>query len=418
MKAITDYVKFNDKNLQKKYEKKRMPMATLYEAYFDGDIDIPGDIYDFLADRNLFTSYDLTAKHFQWAATNLLPEVLIHSQEQDKRIVREHYDRGNDFFGWFLGEPMVYTSGFYKTEDETLEQCQANKLNLVCQKLQLKPGDTLLDIGCGWGTLAAHAAKYYGVKSVGITIAKEQTAYGNQRIADWGVSDSAEVLCMDYRDIPKLGRKFDKIVSLEMVEHVGVKNLNGYYSLIYDLLEDEGQALIQWTGLRKGQQRNPTGLDFGTEDLIWGLFMNKYIFPGADASLALSPMLKYMERANFEISTVENISIHYSLTIKAWHDNWLANEADIKAKYGERWFRIYHFFLAWSVLIAAQGNAACFQVIMNKNLDQFDRHRWVGQNILGERSLAEFLAPDNFKNTKKKKTTKKKTKKKLTAAAE
>lgn len=407
MKAITDYVKFNDKDLQKKYGKKRIPMATLYEAYFDGDIDIDGDIYEFLAQRDMFTSYSLTAKHFQWAATNLIPEVLIHSQEQDKRIVREHYDRGNDFFNWFLGEPMVYTSGFYTKDGETLEECQANKLNLVCQKLQLKPGDTLLDIGCGWGTLAAHAAKYYGVKSTGITIAKEQTKFGNDRIKEWGVEDSAEILCMDYRDIPKLGRKFDKIVSLEMVEHVGVKNLNGYYSLIYDLLEDDGQSLIQWTGLRKGQQRgNPIGLDFGTEDLIWGLFMNKYIFPGADASLACSPMLKYMENANFEIATVENISIHYALTIKAWHDNWLENEDDIKAKYGERWFRMYHFFLAWSVLIAEQGSAACFQVIMNKNLDQFDRTRWIGQNILGERSLAEFLSPEKKKTTKKKKTSK------------
>ena len=120
MKAITDHVVFNNKELAKKYSKKRIPMATFYEAYFDGDIDLKSDIFDFLADRDLFTSFSLTQKHFQWAVTNFLPEVLIHSQEQDERIVREHYDRGNDFFEWFLGERMVYTSGFFVDPEETV----------------------------------------------------------------------------------------------------------------------------------------------------------------------------------------------------------------------------------------------------------------------------------------------------------
>ena len=377
MPTLTDYVVFKDQKLAQRYAKGPIPMATLYEAYFDGDVDIPGDIYEFLRNRAGLVKYNLTPAHFKWAATNFVPEVTIHSKKQDQRIVREHYDRGNDFFEWFLGSPMVYTSGFFKDPSETIEQAQNNKMELVCRKLNLKPGDRLLDIGCGWGSLARFAAKHFGVDATGVTIAERQTEYGNARIQAAGLQDRARILCMDYRDIPK--QKFDKIVSLEMVEHVGVKNLVPFYKQVNDLLKDDGLFLLQWTGLRRGLRG---------EDLIWGLFMNKYIFPGADASLCPSAMLKAMEKAEFETHSVENVSIHYSWTIQKWHDIWLSNKDEILAAYGERWFRIWHFFLAWSVIIAEQGNAACFQVVLNKNLDSFDRTRWVvdKQTVLGDRA--------------------------------
>jgi cyclopropane fatty-acyl-phospholipid synthase-like methyltransferase len=366
MKALTDYVTFHDRRLEKKYAKQRIPMATLYEAYFDGAIDLKGDIYELLENRNLFVKYTLTPQHLKWAVTNFVPEVAIHSKEQDKRIVREHYDRGNDFFSYFLGDRMVYTSGIFTSPEETLEQAQDNKLHLACQKLQLKPGERFLDIGCGWGTLTAHAAKYYGADATGVTISERQTEFGTQRIQDWGVSDRARILCSDYRDIP--AQKFDKIANFEMVEHVGVKNLRSFYQQVYDLLADDGLYIMQWTGLRYGLR---------PEDLIWGLFMNKYVFPGADASLCLAPMMNVCEKAGWEIHTVENVTTHYSWTIKRWHDNWVANEAKVKATYGERWFRIWHLFLAWSSIIALQGNAGCYQVVFNKNLDHFDRTRWI-----------------------------------------
>jgi cyclopropane fatty-acyl-phospholipid synthase-like methyltransferase len=354
-------------------------MATLYEAYFDGALDIPGDIYALLRDRNLFVKYTITPQHLKWAVTNFVPEVAIHSKSQDERIVREHYDRGNDFFGWFLGERMVYTSAFFTSPGETLEQAQDNKMNLVCQKLQLEPGERLLDIGCGWGTLACHAARYYGVDATGVTIAKNQAAFGNERAQQWGVSERARILCTDYRDIPE--DKYDKISSLEMVEHVGVKNLRSFYEQVFDMLTDDGLFFLQWTGLRRGLR---------PEDLIWGLFMNKYIFPGADASLCPAAMLAAMEKAGWETHTVENVTQHYAITIKRWHDNWLSNKAAILAAYGERWFRIWHLFLAWSTIIGEQGNAACFQVVLNKNLDGFDRLRWIGrkQQMLGDRMPA------------------------------
>jgi cyclopropane fatty-acyl-phospholipid synthase-like methyltransferase len=376
-RLLTDYVTFKDRRLAARYADRKIPMATLYEAYFDGEVDIPGDLYAFLRNRDLFVKYSLTWKHLQWAVTNFIPEVTIHSKDQDRRIVREHYDRGNDFFGWFLGDRMVYTSAFFEHPGETLEQAQDNKLNLVCRKLQLRPGERLLDIGCGWGTLTRHAAQYFGADATGVTLAERQTEYGNLQIRLRGLQNQARIVCSDYRDIP--AQKFDKISSLEMVEHVGVKNLVPFYQQVRDLLADDGIFLLQWTGLRRGLR---------PEDLIWGLFMNKYIFPGADASLCPSAMLKAMEKAGWETHSVENVSIHYGWTIKRWHDNWLSNKDEVIKAYGERWFRIWHFFLVWSTIIAEQGNAACFQVVLNKNLDSYNRKRWVTNKsvVLGERA--------------------------------
>jgi len=382
MHSLTDHIVFNDKKLERKYAGKRMPMADLYEAYFDGDLDIPGDIYAFLNHRERYVTNTLTRRHFKWAITHFVPEAVIHSKSQDERIVREHYDRGDDFFGWFLGERMVYTSGFFQNSRETLEQAQDNKMTLVCKKLQLDPGHRMLDIGCGWGTLARHAAKHFGADATGVTISQNQTAFGNRRIAEWGLADRARILCKDYRDIPT--QKFDRISSLEMVEHVGVKNLVSFYEQVRELLTDDGLFLLQWTGLRRG---------FRPEDLIWIMFMGKYIFPGADASLCPSAMLKAMEKAGWEMHSTENVSIHYSFTIRRWHDNWMSNRAAVVAAYGERWYRIWHFFLAWSSIIATQGNAACFQVVLNKNLDNYNRRSWVDRKstVLGDRE--QVLSP-------------------------
>ncbi len=380
MTNLTDFVIFRDSNLAARYGAGKIPMTTLFEAYLDGDVDIP-DIDAFLEARRELVTYTLTKHHAEFFFTRFIPEVAIHSKAQDKRIVREHYDRGDDFFEAFLGDRMVYTSAFFRDEQDSLEQAQDNKLDLVCRKLLVRPGDEMLDIGCGWGTLALHAAKSYGANATGITISKNQTAFGNARIAKAGLSGRARVECLDYRDIPK--RQFDRISSLEMVEHVGVKNFSKFCSLVYDRLKDDGLFLLQWTGLRRGGELGLPVLGLRPEDLIWGLFMNKYIFPGADASLPLSDVVRGLENAGFEIHSAENVSIHYAYTIRRWHENWQKHQAQVVHVYGERWYRLWHLFLAWSWRIATQGNAACFQVVANKNLDQFDRSVFVGSSSLG-----------------------------------
>ena len=381
MNKLTDHIRFNDTALASKYAQGKIPMTTLFEAYLDGAIDIP-DMDAFLDARRDLVDYTLTKHHFEFLFTRFIPEVAIHSKDQDKRIVREHYDRGNDFFDAFLGERMVYTSAFFRDDQESLEQAQDNKMDLVCRKLMVAPNHEMLDIGCGWGTLAMHAARNYGAKTTGITISKNQTEFGNNRIVNAGLSDRARIECLDYRDIPR--RQYDRISSLEMVEHVGVKNLSKYCRLVYDLLKDDGLFLLQWTGLRRGADLGLPVIGLRPEDLIWGLFMSKYIFPGADASLPLSDVVRQLEKTGFEIHSAENVSVHYGLTIELWHKNWQKHEATILKSYGQRWYRLWHLFLAWSWRIAMQGNAACFQVVANKNLDSFNRRIFIGHSSLGQ----------------------------------
>ncbi len=351
-----------------------VPMATLIEDYIHGRIDIEGDFRDFLRNRTQYVNYKLVADHVKFFLTRFIPEVTIHSKKQDERIVQEHYDRGNDFFNWFLGPRMIYTSAFFTDLKQDLESAQDQKMSLVCDKLHLKQGESMLDIGCGWGTLALYAARERGADATGVTIAEQGAAYATRQIAEAGYSDSARILRMDYRDIPR--RKYNKISCLEMAEHVGVKNFRKFMKQINSMLEDDGLFYLQIAGLKAGVH---------PESLVWGLFMNKYIFSGADASMPLSFVVKNLEKAGFEIHSVENIGIHYSITIDRWYDNWMRNRSKVEEKYGQFWFRLWQVFLGWSVHIAAQGNSTCFQIVCNKNLENFDRYRWVGELGLGER---------------------------------
>jgi sphingolipid C9-methyltransferase len=363
-----------------RYKGGKVPITTLIEDYIHERIDIEGDFREFVRERGGMVDYKIVAGHLQFLITHFIPEVLIHSQKQDVRVGRAHYDRGNDFFGWFLGPRMVYTSAFFTSPEQTLEQAQDQKMRLVCEKLQLRPGDRYLDIGCGWGTLLATAAKDYGVKATGITVAEKGAAYGEEQIARMGVSESARILNVDYRDIPR--ETYDKISCLEMAEHVGVKRFQSFMKQIHGLLDDDGLFFLQIAGLRAKKG----ALGFHPEDLVWGLFMNKYIFPGADASMPLSFVVRHLERAGFEVHSVENIGIHYSLTIARWYERWVAHRAEVVEAYGEWWFRLWQVFLGWSVAIAAQGSSTCFQIVAHKNLDRFPRRRWVGPTSLGERT--------------------------------
>ena len=368
-----EVVVFVDPNVRERLidrRKGKMVMAKLLEAYLDEKVDIP-NIDAFLDVRSELASFELTREHVEFFLTRMIPEWLIHSKKQDRRIVREHYDRGDDFFAAFLGESMIYTAGYFDDASQTLETAQRNKMDRVAKKLGIRAQHEVLDIGCGWGTLAAHTAKHYGAKAMGVTLSRHGAAFGNARIEKEGVAARARIECLDYREIP--ARQFDRIVSLEMVEHVGVKNLATYFSVVHDRLKDDGLFLLQWCGLRRGGEEGVPPVGMRPEDMVWGLFMNKYIFPGADASLPLSEMSRAMEKAGFEIHSMENVSVHYQLTIQRWHENWVKNRSLVLERYGERWFRLFNLFLAWSWRIAAQGTSACFQVVAHKNLNRFDR---------------------------------------------
>ncbi len=360
---LSDRVVFNDERLARKYASESIPISILYEAYFEGALDIPGDLVSFLRSRNAFVKHTITRQHLQWAVTNFVPEMVAHSRDADARAARELFDeRGNDFFNAFLGERMSFSCAHFEFPTDSLETASEQASSRICDKIGLRASHRVLDVGAGWGAFLSHVAASRGAEGVGVTLSRQQEAYANRRFAELGVEHQARVQLADYRDLP--AEKFDRIVSIESVERVGVKNLKTFFEKLAEHLTDDGLLFLQWTGLRR--QLEP-------EDLMWGLFINKHILPGADAGLPLSSMLKVAEKSGWEVRSVENIGLQYVQTLRLWLANWEARRESVVAQHGERWFRTWQFFLAWSQLVAEQGSAACFQVVLNKNLDALDR---------------------------------------------
>ncbi|TWU71018.1 hypothetical protein ED733_002716 [Metarhizium rileyi] len=373
-RPIEAYVTFKDAADKARWSgASKVPIQTFSEMYIDGKADVNGDLLDVLEYRHDWSRFSFTWELFKYILLTFGPDVLFHTKDQDLEQIRPNYDSGNDHYAWFLGPRMIYTSGVISdpTREETLEELQDNKMAVVCEKLELKEGETLLDIGSGWGTLAKFASVNYGAKVTGITIAENGAAWGNDVLRNAGVpQEQSRILCMDYRDAPKT--KYNKISQLEMGEHVGVRKLTTFFRQCYDMLEDDGAMYVQLSGLRQAWQY---------EDFIWGLFLNKYIFRGADASTPLWNYVRSLESAGFEVKSVDTVGVHYSATIWRWYRNWVGNGDVIKAKYGQRWYRIWELFLAWSVIASRQGSATCFQILVVKNLNSVHRINGVGSQF-------------------------------------
>ncbi|KAL9076744.1 MAG: hypothetical protein Q9161_000729 [Pseudevernia consocians] len=367
-RPVEHYLQFHyEKDRAKYHGKSKIPMETFHEMYFDGAVDFKGDALEVMEYRHDWANFRFTLSLFRFFLTGMMPEVIMHTRSQDEEQVRDHYDRGDDFYGWFLGPRMIYTSGIISdiNKEESLEQLQDNKLGVVCEKIGLKRGESLLDIGCGWGTLAKYASTNYGAHATGVTLGRNQTAWGNNALRKAGIEEShSQILCMDYRDIPLPPGGYNKITCLEMAEHVGVKYFSTFLKQVYDMLDDDGVFFLQIAGIRKCWQY---------EDLIWGLFMNKYIFPGADASTPLGWFVDKLEGAGFEVKGIDTIGVHYSATLWRWYRNWMANKEKVETKYGKRWFRIWEFFLAYSTIISRQGSATCYQITLVKNINSTHR---------------------------------------------
>ena len=293
-RPVSYYMTFKNESDQARWSgRHKIPLQTFFELYFNGDVDLNADCLEVLEYRHDWATFTFTLDLFRYILFIFAPDVILHNRSQDEDQVGSNYDRGNDHYAWFLGPRMIYTSGIISdpSREETLEEMQDNKMAIVCEKIELKEGETLLDIGCGWGTLAKFASVNYGAKVTGVTLARHQTEWGNDALQQVGVSpEQSRILCSDYRDIPET--RFNKITQLEMAEHVGVRRLTTFFRQCYDMLEDDGSMYVQLSGLRKSWQY---------EDFIWGLFLNKYIFPGADASTPLSFYVGCLESAGFEI---------------------------------------------------------------------------------------------------------------------
>ncbi|KAE8448874.1 Sphingolipid C9-methyltransferase 2 [Mollisiaceae sp. DMI_Dod_QoI] len=365
-RPIESYLNFLKNADKLKYRgDKKIAIDTFQEMYFNGDVEFKGDCLEVLEYRHDWANFHFTLNIFRHFLFSFIPELILHTRSQDEEQVRDHYDRGDDFYAAFLGPRMIYTTGIISdpTIEETLEQLQDNKLAIVCKKVGLQPGDKMLDIGCGWGTLARYASTHYGAHVTGITLGKNQTRWGNKGLEADGISkDQSRVLCMDYRDIPSA--TYTRITCLEMAEHVGVRHFMSFLKQVYGLLDDDGVFVLQLSGLRKSWQY---------EDLVWGLFMSRYVFPGADASTPLGFYISQAESAGFEIKSVDTIGVHYSATIWRWYRNWLGNREKIEEKYGSRWFRIWKYFLASAAIASRQGTVTCYQITLVKNLNSTQR---------------------------------------------
>ncbi|MEU9197330.1 class I SAM-dependent methyltransferase [Streptomyces hundungensis] len=233
----------------------------------------------------------------------------LHTRRRDKEAISHHYDVGNDFYALVLGPSMVYSCAYWESPESTLEEAQRDKLDLVCRKLALKEGDRLLDVGCGWGSMAIHAAREYGAHVVGITLSREQAAYARKRIAEEGLTDRIEIRVQDYRDV-KDG-PYDAISSIGMAEHVGSVRYAEYADILYGLLRDGGRLLNHQIARRPERDESAYHIDE---------FIDAYVFP--DGELApVGRTLSTLEEAGFEARDVEPIREHYALTLRQWVAN-------------------------------------------------------------------------------------------------
>ncbi|MEU6253356.1 cyclopropane-fatty-acyl-phospholipid synthase family protein [Streptomyces sp. NPDC047043] len=275
----------------------------------------------------------------------------LHTKRSDKRAISHHYDVGNDFYEIVLGPSMVYSCAYWPTADATLEDAQRDKLELICRKLELTPGQRQLDVGCGWGSLAIHAAREHGVSVVGITLSQEQAAYARKRVADEGLTDRVEIRVQDYRDVAD--GPYDTISSIGMAEHVGADKYLEYAEDLYRLLKPGGRLLNHQIARRPQRDESSYNVDE---------FIDAYVFP--DGELApLGTTVTQLERAGFEVRDVEAIREHYGLTLRRWVANLEADWPRAMRLAGPGRARVWRLYMAACALAFERNRIGVNQVL-------------------------------------------------------
>jgi cyclopropane-fatty-acyl-phospholipid synthase len=271
----------------------------------------------------------------------------------DKQAIEHHYDLSNDFYELFLDPLMLYTCAYYRTPDGDLETAQRDKLDLVCRKLRLKPGDRLLDIGCGWGSLAIWAAQHYGASVLAVTLSREQARYGQVRAAREGIADVCRIEHRDYRDVANEG-PFHKISAIGIIEHVGIDNYPAYFSEVYSLLQPGGLFLNHGITRNRHWRRTPQ-FDFLLEN----------VFPNGELDY-ISHITEVMEEQRFEIVDVEDLRAHYMRTCRHWAERLRASQDKAIALVGERKYRTWLLYLTSASVGFEQASIALHQTLALK----------------------------------------------------
>jgi cyclopropane-fatty-acyl-phospholipid synthase len=338
------------------------PRLGAAEAFMDGEMDLTeGDIMALIGLLRMNTPWDRGAKlkdktwlgrRVEGVKTRLGS---VNRRRRSRANVQHHYDIGNDLYRLFLDADMQYSCAYWPRADMTLDEAQAAKKAHIAAKLALKPGQRVLDIGCGWGGMAITLAKLEQVEVLGITLSDEQLALARQRAEAAGVADRVRFELIDYRDLAaREPGRFDRIVSVGMFEHVGAPNYDVFFRACANLMTAEGAMLLHTIG-RFGKP--------GATDA----FTRKYIFPGGYIP-ALSETLAASEKSRLIVTDVETLRLHYALTLRQWYARTLAHEAEIAQMMGERFFRMWTFYLAGATAAFESGGMGNYQI-------QFTRSR-------------------------------------------
>jgi len=341
----------------------------LARAYVTGDLEIIGSAYDAMSRLYPMPMDHLTTSDKLKLARMFAGKALKrptpppqertlkgdrHSKRRDAEAIHHHYDVSNLFYSWVLGPSMAYTCAVFPDADASLEVAQATKFDLVCRKLGLEPGMRLLDIGCGWGGMVRHAVKYYGVTAIGATLSEQQAIFAQQRIAEEGLGDRAEVRFSDYRDVKETD--FDAISSIGLTEHIGRDNYPAYFAFAYGKLKTGGRML----------NHTITRSDDGERAIYKNSFINRYVFPDGELS-GPGHIMSAFNNAGFEIRHEENLREHYALTLKHWCENLENHWDEAVAEAGLGTARVWRLYMAASRMGFDINNIQLHQMLAVKN---------------------------------------------------
>ncbi len=344
--------------------------VKLGEAYIHDELDVEGDIEGIFTIRDHLVNPRLAANQWLCCARTLLqlprngnrpragcqPVKMRgnrHSRERDRQAVCYHYDVSNDFYALWLDRGMVYSCAYFENPDDDLDKAQESKLDYICRKLRLRPGERMLDIGCGWGALVMHAARNYGVKALGITLSQPQADLANKRIREAGLAEHCRVDVRDYREVDE-PEGYDKLVSVGMFEHVGEAQLSDYYSGAWRLLRPAGVFLNHGIScsIKDMEQTGPS-------------FANTYVFPDSEI-LPISTTLRAAEASGFEVRDVESLREHYALTLHHWVRRLEAQKDKVCRTADDVVYRIWRLYMSGSAHGFRTGRLNVYQVLLVK----------------------------------------------------
>ncbi|WP_051236175.1 SAM-dependent methyltransferase [Ottowia thiooxydans] len=331
-------------------------LDNLGRAYVEGHIDVTGSVQDVidiahgLAENGHHESHaGLLQRLF-----HRIVDAASHTRDQDREAIQYHYDVSNEFYAEWLDPAMVYSCAYFETGTETLAEAQRKKIDHILTKLRIEPGQTLLDIGCGWGALVLRAAEKFGARCVGITLSENQHRLACERVRAAGLQNQIEIRLQDYRDVKG---SFDRISSVGMFEHVGLKNLPSYFRIIHDLLAPDGWALNH--GITSTDPKN------GETSHGGGRFIDRYVFPQGELP-HIGTVLATMQQGGLEAIDAENLRRHYARTLECWSEAFEAKGQHLKSLVDEKHWRIWRMYLVGSQWAFENDEIALFQVLCRR----------------------------------------------------